>query len=69
MYKLLQRLKNIWFWSGISREDVKEHPNSFTIHHLNKEEIKEGAYIVGLTEEESSFASTLNADNRDTKLN
>ena len=65
---MLQRLKNLWWWSGISKEDVKEHPNSFTIHHLNKEEIKGDAYIVGLSEEESAFNATLNADNRDTIL-
>lgn len=68
MYPLWQRLKNIWFWSSISKEDVKEHPNSYSIRQINKDEIKGEAYIIGLSEEEQSFTNSLNADNQDTKL-
>ena len=38
------------------------------ISHANKDEMGNGAYIAGLSEEESNFAATLNADFKDTPI-
>lgn len=65
---MFQRFKNIWFWSGISKEDVKANPHSYHIRQVNKEEIKGKGYVAGLNEEESNFAATLNADGKDTYI-
>lgn len=66
---MIQRIRNLWFWSSISREDVKANPTSYSLRQINKEEVGHLGYIVGLTEEESAFNATLNINNRDTKLN
>lgn len=65
---IFQRIKNLWFWSGISKEHTIKNPHSFVKQHIAEQEIKDGGYIIGLSEEEQSFKDTLNSDNRDTKL-
>lgn len=64
----MNRLKNIWFWSGISPQDIKDNPHSFVSRALNKIDMQGGGYIAGLSEEESTFAQSLNIDKKDTKL-
>ena len=63
-----QRAKNLYFLSSISREDVLSNPSHYMISHANKDEMGNGAYIAGLSEEESNFAATLNADFKDTPI-
>lgn len=65
----LQRIRNLYFWSSISKEDIKANPGSYHIKQINKDEIKGQAYIVGTSEEEAAFRDSLNFDGRDTKLN
>lgn len=65
---LLTRIKNLWFLSTISREDIRENPNSFMTRALHREEMGGMAYIAGLSDEEQSFSDTLNADGKDTTL-
>jgi hypothetical protein len=68
MLNPIERLKNLWFWSGVSAKDVQDNPHSFVAQALLKQSDSK-AYIVGLSEEESSFADSLNANGLDTKLN
>lgn len=65
---MLNRLKNLYFWSSISPQDVEANPHSYVVQALNKNAIKGQGYIIGLSEEEQSFKDSLNVDNRDTKL-
>lgn len=62
---LINRVKTIWYLSGLSKEDLQENPQLFT-QFINKRDSPKMGYIIGLSEEEQSFADTLNVDNRDT---
>jgi len=68
MMNPIKRLRNLWFWSGISAQDVQDNPHSFVAQAINKQAIQGQGYIVGLNEEEQSFKDSLNQGNRDTKL-
>lgn len=63
-----QRLKNLYFWSGVSAHDVAQNPHSAVFQAANRHEMGGQAYIAGFSEEEQSFADSLNKDGRDTKL-
>lgn len=65
---LRQRIRNLWFLSSISKEEMVENPHSFIQRAINAEETKGQAYIVGLSEEEENFSNSLNADGKDTTL-
>jgi len=65
---MLERVRNLWFWSGISKDDVKANPHSYHIRKANEEEIHGQAYIIGTSEEEAAFRDSLNYDGHDTKL-
>ena len=65
---LSQRLRNLWFWSGISAQDTKDNPHSFVTRAVNKNAIQAQGYIVGTNEEEAAFRDSLNYDGKDTLL-
>lgn len=65
---LWKRVVNLWFLSEISKEDIQKNPHSFALHHANKQDIKGKAYIIGLSDEEQSYAETLNANGKDTLI-
>ena len=65
---LTKRISNLWFWSTISPEDVKDNPHSFVAQALNKQNMQGGAYFAGLSDEEESFANSLNVNGKDTIL-
>jgi hypothetical protein len=66
MQKLWQRIKTLWYLSGVTKEDLQENPQLFT-QMVQKAKPQLG-YIVGFSEEEQNFANSLNRDNKDTKL-
>lgn len=65
---LLQRLKNLWYWSGVSLEEFKENPQGTAVQYFNAQNMSGQAYIIGLSEEEQSYKDSLNVDNKDTIL-
>lgn len=62
--KWLQRIRNLYFWSGISPQDVKENPHSYTVQAVNKQEMKGQAYIIGMSDEEQSFKESLGTNDK-----
>lgn len=64
---LIERARNIWFLSSISKEEMIENPHSFIQRAINAEESPKG-YIAGLSEEEENFNNSLNADGKDTLI-
>lgn len=63
---LLQRFRNLWFLSSISKADVQANPHAFVVG-ANKLDTKGMGYIAGMSDEESSFAATISTT-KDTKL-
>lgn len=63
-----RRLKNFWFLSGLSKEDIRKNPETFMQQYVNAQEMSGKAYIIGLSEEEQSYQDSLNVDNKDTKI-
>lgn len=67
MQTLWARCRNLWFLSGISKEEMLANPHTFIQRAINVQEQLQG-YIIGLSDEEQSFKDSLNVDNKDTKL-
>ena len=67
LMNLTKRISNLWFWSSVSPEDVKDNPHSFVAHALSRQS-NEKAYFAGFSEEEQSFVDSLNSDHKDAKL-
>lgn len=65
---ILKRIQNIWFLSGLSKEDIQKNPQTFMTQYVNVQESHGMAYIAGLSEEEEAFNNSLNWDDKDTKL-
>lgn len=65
---IITRVKNLWFLSSISKEDMIANPHSFIQRAINAQESHGVAYISGYSEEEQIFVDSLNANGEDTKV-